>query len=294
MQPQENPFRMGTKSRLGLILVMCLLLMTGMLLGCAETTPPGLKVITGTSLITNIVEDIGGDKVVARNVIPPGSCPGHYDIKPGDIETLAEGDVFFVHHWQQGYENIKGLISAANNPSLLVKVIEVKGNWMAPPCQAEAVDKIAAVLSEIDPANSAYYQERAEKRNQEILAKGDELKTELEAAGVNEVSVICSSLQMGFVKWAGFEVVATYGRPEEFTPAKMAEIVAQAKAAGVALVIDNLQSGPEAGKGMAHDIGAVQVTTSNFPGGFEQTETWEKAIAKNIDLLLEALAQYSE
>ena len=283
-----------TKSSLSTAIGICLLLMAGLPIGCAETMPPGLKVVTGTSHIANIVEDIGSDKVVTRNVIPPGSCPGHYDIKPGDIEALAEGDVFLIHHWQQEYENIKGLISAADNPDLIIEVIEVKGNWMAPPCQAEALDKIATVLSEIDPTNSTYYQERAERRGQAILAKGDELQTELEAAGVNEVRVICSDMQTGFIEWAGFEVVATYGRPEELTPAKVAEIIAQAKAAGVALVIDNLQSGPEAGKSMAQDIGAVQVTISNFPGGFEQTETWEKAIAKNIDLLLEALAQYSD
>jgi zinc transport system substrate-binding protein len=101
-------------------------------------------------------------------------------------------------------------------------------------------------------------------------------------------------MQTGFVTWAGFDVVATYGRPETLTGAKVAEIVTQAKAAGVALVIDNLQSGPEAGKSMAQDIGAVQVTISNFPGGLENTETWEKAIDKNIELLLAALAQYQK
>ena len=83
-----------TRFRLGIVIGMCLLLMTGLLSGCAEMIPPRLKVVTGTSLIANIVEDISGDKVVVRNVIPPGSCPGHYDIKPGEIETLAEGDVY--------------------------------------------------------------------------------------------------------------------------------------------------------------------------------------------------------
>jgi len=39
------------------------------------------------------------------------------------------------------------------------------------------------------------------------------------------------------------------------------------------------------------DIGAAQVTISNFPGGFEGTETWVKTLDKNIDLLLEALGQ---
>ena len=75
----------------------------------------------------------------------------------------------------------------------------------------------------------------------------------------------------------------------------MEELVAEAKEAGVALVIDNLQSGATAtGAAMAQDIGAIPVTISNFPGGLENTETWEKAIDKNVDLLLEALNEWRE
>lgn len=43
---------------------------------------------------------------------------------------------------------------------------------------------------------------------------------------------------------------------------------------------------------MANEIGAEQVTLSNFPGGFDNTETWEKAVENDVDLLLEALASY--
>ena len=283
-----------TRLRLGILLGICLLIVSGLLAGCAQQVSSGLKVVTGTSLIANIAADIGGDRVVVRNVIPPGLCPGQYDIKPSDIETLAQANVLVIHSWQQGQQDIKELTSAANNASLIIKTIELNDNWMAPPIQAEAVDKIAAALGEIDPANSAYYQERAEARTLAILAKGDEIQAELQAARISGVKVICSDMQTGFVTWAGFDVVATYGRPETITAAKVAEIVTQAKAAGVALVIDNLQSGPEAGKSMAHDIGAVQVTISNFPGGLENTETWEKAIDKNIELLLAALAQYQK
>jgi hypothetical protein len=77
--------------------------------------------------------------------------------------------------------------------------------------------------------------------------------------------------------------------------ADVERLVTEAKQAGVALVIDNLQSGATAAsETMAQDIGAVQVTISNFPGGLENTETWEKAIDKNVDLLLEALNEWEE
>jgi zinc transport system substrate-binding protein len=102
-------------------------------------------------------------------------------------------------------------------------------------------------------------------------------------------------MQQGFVEWAGFDVVATYGRPEDLSVADVEQLVNEAKQAGVALVIDNLQSGAATtGTAMAQDIGAIPVTISNFPGGLENTETWEKAIDKNVDLLLEALSEWRQ
>ncbi|MDH4269455.1 MAG: zinc ABC transporter substrate-binding protein, partial [Dehalococcoidia bacterium] len=63
--------------------------------------------------------------------------------------------------------------------------------------------------------------------------------------------------------------------------------------AGVALVIDNLQSGSTTlGASLGQDIEAIPVTISNFPGGLENTETWEKAIDRNVDLLLAALNEW--
>jgi zinc transport system substrate-binding protein len=259
----------------------------------AQHAQPSADIMTGSSLITNIIQDVADDKVETRTLIPPGVCPGLYDVKPGDIEALANSKAFFIHDYQENFQNINGAIEAAENHNLTITVLNVTGNWMIPAVQAEAVDKIAQALAEIDPENAAYYQERAEEREQAILAHGDEVKNTLQEAGVDGVKVICADMQANFVEWAGFDVVATYGRPEDLSPAQMEELVTEAKEAEVALVIDNLQSSATAtGEAMAQDIGAIQVTISNFPGGFENTETWEKAIDKNVDLLLEALNEW--
>jgi zinc transport system substrate-binding protein len=166
---------------------------------------------------------------------------------------------------------------------------------MVPTVQAEGVEKIVQALGEIDPENAAYYQGNATERVQAILVYGEDVKERLQGAGAEGVKVICAEMQAGFVSWAGFDIVATFGRPEDLSPADVEQLVNDAKEAGVALVIDNLQSGATAtGEAMAQDIGAIQVTISNFPGGLENTETWEKAIDKNVDLLLEALNEWEE
>jgi len=263
--------------------------------GIAGQAVAKINIMAGSSLIGNIIQDIAADKMETRTLIPPGLCPGHYDVKPSDIEALANSKALFIHDYQQYFQNINGAIEAAENPNLIITVLNVMGNWMVPAVQAEAVSKIAQALGEIDLENTAYYQERAAEREQAILAYGEDVKNELQEAGVDGVKVICAAMQEGFVEWAGFDIVATFGRPEDLSTTDVAQLITEAKDAGVALVIDNLQSGSATlGATMEQDIEAIPVTISNFPGGLGNTETWEKAIDKNFDLLLEALNEWRE
>jgi zinc transport system substrate-binding protein len=280
------------KKLVPVILAVLILASTFTLLSC---TQPSIDIMAGSSLIANIIQDVADDKVETRTLIPPGTCPGHYDVKPSDIVALANSKALFIHDYQEYFTNITGAIEAAENPDLTVTVINVTGNWMVPAVQAEAVDKIAQALGELDPENAAYYQQRAADREQAILAKGEEVESELQGAGVEGVKVLCAEMQQGFVNWAGFNITATFGRPEDLSPADVNQLITEANQAGVVLIIDNLQSGSATlGASIEQDVEAIPVTISNFPGGFENTETWEKAIDKNVDLLLEAWNGWEE
>ena len=285
---------MRRKILIGVLVVVLVGIVVAVLVR-AQHTQPSTDIMAGSSLIGNIIQDVAGDKMETRTLIPPGVCPGHYDVKTSDIEALANSKALFIHDYQQNFQNINGAIAAAENHNLTITVLNVTGNWMVPAVQAEAADKIAQALGELDPENAAYYQQRAADREQAILDYGEEVKNRLQDAGVANVNVICAEMQAGFVSWAGFNITATFGRPEDLTPAQVADLITQAREAGVALVIDNLQSGSTTlGTSMEQDIEAIPVTISNFPGGLENTETWEKAIDKNVDLLLAALHEWEE
>jgi len=249
-------------------------------------------IVAGSAFITNIVNDVADGRLKPHTLIRPGDCPGHHDIKPGDIRALNNSKALIIHMYQQNYGYIPDLIEAGDNPDLAVVVIDIVGNWMAPPVQAEAVNKITSALTQMDPENGAFYQQRATDRIEAIVAKGEEVKARLQDMGVDGMKVVCAEIQTPFLRWAGFDIVATYGRPEDLSSATLEEVITQATAAGVTLVIDNLQSGEI--PTLAEDIGAVHLTLSNFPGGFRNTETWEKALDKNLDLLEEAMQQISE
>jgi zinc transport system substrate-binding protein len=251
-------------------------------------------VVTTTSLIASIVEKVGGDKVDVANIIPPAQCPGHFDVKPSDIQMLSDAKLFLMHGWQ-GEMFSTDLIKSADNSELKVVILNIPGNWMTPTVQAQAVGNITSTLAEVDPQNASYYQSNAESELAAITARGNELEAKLAAGNLSQVNVICDEQVTDLAQWAGFNVVATYPRPDAITPKILQGLIDQGKQSGVALVIGNLQSGTsDAGATMASGIGAVLVTLSNFPGGFDDTETWEKAIENDANLLLKAMAKYRE
>jgi zinc transport system substrate-binding protein len=283
---------MRKKILIGLLIAAVVAAPTTYLVLAHDAQPP-IDVVAGSSLIGNIVQDVADGKLVTHTLIPPGVCPGHYDVQPSDIVALSNCTALFIHDYQQYFTNITGAIEAAQNPDLTITVLNVTGNWMTPAVQADAVGNITQALAQMDPENAAYYQQRAAEREQAILAHGQEVEATLQQAGVNGVKVICADMQAGFVSWAGFDVVATFGRPEDLTPAAEAQLVDEANQAGAVLIIDNLQSGSKTlGPAIEQDVEAIPVTISNFPGGFANTETWEKAIDENVSLLLGALSEW--
>jgi len=271
--------------------ILVLSLAVGVLFGgCATESSAKLKVVTSTSLIAQIVERVGGDKVSVVNIIPPAQCPGHFDVKPGDIQKLADARLFLIHNWQ-GEKFSDDLIASANNKSLTTVKVELEGNWMTPPVQRDAADKIAAALAQIDPDNSTAYQKAATEYKAKVTEKESAVKANLGQMNLTAVNVLCDEQQAGFVKWAGLNIISTYGRPETFTPQVVKDLVDKGRTGKAALIIDNMQTGGESGKSLAEELGVKHIVLSNFPGGYENTETWEKAIDKNIELIMNSTAK---
>jgi len=271
------------------LLLAALLSFTLLLLGgCNENEEPKLKVVTSTSLMEYITQQVGGSRVDVINLVPPNQHPGNFDVKPSDIEKLASANLFLLHGWPgEGYAD--KLIASANNPSIIVSKANVDGNWMIPSVQATAVDKVLSALCEVDPDNTTAYQKAAEKYKQKIKAKETDIITRLTKVNVSKINVIASVRQADFLTWAGFNVVATFTSPQSLTPQVLKDLVDKGKAGNVTLIINNLQDGQDAGKAIAEEISAKNLNLSNFPGGFSDTETWEKAIDYNISILIDAI-----
>lgn len=257
---------------------------------CVQDEEADLNIVTSTSIIAYIVDNIGGDYVDVVNIIPPAQCPGHFDIKPGDIGKLADASIFFYHGWQ-GEKFSEEVIQSANNPDLIVEVLNIEGNWMVPSVQIAAAEKIGGIMGDVDTKNKTVYDQNIAAYIDYIGNTETTLRAELSEIDLSQVNVLCAEQQAGFVKWTGVNIISTFGRPETLTPQIMQELIDKGNESNIVLVIDNMQSGPDAGKSIAEELNCNRVILSNFPGGFEGIDTWEGTIDKNIELILTNISE---
>ncbi len=271
-------------------LIGVITLLTLLLTSCQSSSADGLQVVTSTSLIAQIVERVAGDRVSVSNIIPPAQCPGHFDVKPSDIHMLVDADIFFLHGWQ-GEQFSEDLIASAGNKDLQVVQLNIPGNWMKPSVQSEAAQVITAALTEADNRHAAEYNNSLTEYQEILSSKEAEIDQQLAGENLANTNILCADQQTDFIEWLGLNVVASYGRPDTMTPKVVQELVDLGRQEEVTLVIENMQSGAEAGQELAEELGINRIVLSNFPGGYENTETWEKAIDYNINLILEAVHQ---
>jgi zinc transport system substrate-binding protein len=251
---------MVNKFRFCRYLLILVISFGGIIGGCGKARPAKIRVVATTSLISTIVDAVGKEKVSVFTIAPPDFCPGHFDIQPATVLQVQEGQLLLNHGWEGWFENLRSKI---RNPDLHQVTLTTTGNWMIPDIQKKATDEITRILVGVDPADSILFQKNARFYKSQI----DSLTVIIQQMFRNRElpKVICAEQQAPFIQWLGFPVVATYGRPEDWTAQDLARLARVIVDSGVGLIIDNLQSGPDAGKELARAAGIRQITLSNFP-----------------------------
>jgi zinc transport system substrate-binding protein len=247
------------------------------------------RVLTGTTLIEDILADLAQGALTLRTLIPAAACPGHADLKTSDALFFQQARAVLLHDWQERMPMIRGLLATGGRPDGLVRTVPAPGNWMLPEAQARATEALAAILQELLPDRAAAIEERAKARLERVRAVDARLRALARDKGLAGRPAICDAMQRPFLEWLGLDVVADYGRFEEMNPERLAQAMTVAKARRAVRVADNMQSTAGAGQGLAQDLAAAHVVLTNFPGVTPAADTWEKALEWNVAQVVSAL-----
>ena len=250
---------------------------------------PAYAVVAGTELIADIVRDLLRHRVNLLTLIPASSCPGHHDIRASDMAFFTGADMAIIHAWQKNYPGIDEAVAAARLPERSVKTVAGSGSLLVPENQIRASRTVAEFLFSLPGVDRAAIEQSLNRRIARIAALDAECRTLL--APYAGTAALSAFMQEEFVRWAGMDVIAAYGRAEDLSPGKAMELTARGRKAGARIVVDNLQSGAEAGLALAGEMAAAHVTFSNFPGNAAETGTYESLVRHNVALLSAALEQ---
>lgn len=266
-----------------LALPLCLLLFLAFA-SPALARSDGLKIIAGTSLIEDIVSDLTGGRAEILTMIKGSSCPGHENIKTSDFVFAAKADLVLIHAFQKDMPQLTSQMGSVGNEKLRLVILEPKGSWLIPEIQKQAVSDIAEILAGAAPGDAAKIRERAAARLEKIdLAGAENLKL---LAAIQGKPVAVAGMQSEFIRWAGLDVLLSYKRAEEMTPRDVARAIDELRGRRPAGIVDNYQSGPDAGLPLALELKVPHLVISNFPGFNDVTPDYFSLLRYNVDQLL--------
>ncbi len=162
----------------------------------------GLSVVASTTIIEDLVEQVGGDRVEVTSIVPSGADTHTFTVSPSDIRKAAEADLLVIVGAELGAIE-KDLARSAEGDVLgLTEGMGLRpfprglahGDedeqeegeeeehgafdphfWMDVDLAIEAVETIRDELSRLDPDGAEGYRERAERYIAELRAVDNEI-----------------------------------------------------------------------------------------------------------------------
>jgi len=143
----------------------------------ADLSGRKIRVVTTIGMITDIVAQVGGDRVQVDGLMGPGVDPHLYKASEGDVTRMAGADVIFyggLHlegKMTEVFERMKGKILTVAvtdgiDRALLLRPAEFQGAydphvWFDVTLWMKAVEQVAETLAGIDPQHGDAYRGNA-------------------------------------------------------------------------------------------------------------------------------------
>jgi manganese/zinc/iron transport system substrate-binding protein len=195
-----------------------------------ETKSNGkLNIVTTTSMITDLVKNIGGDYVNLQGLMGSGVDPHLYKASEGDVTKLVDANVIFYNglHLEGKLVDVFEKMGNATktpialgeelNKSTLIGSDYFASNydphvWFDIAYFKQFASKVAQVLSENDPANAENYKSNAETYLNELEALQSKIKATIETLPKEKrILVTAHDAFNYFGKAYDFEVVGLQG-----------------------------------------------------------------------------------
>jgi zinc transport system substrate-binding protein len=256
----------------------------------AETGSDRVSAVVGFYPYAFVTERVGGDDVDVTDLTAAGGEPHDLELTPRQVGAVGEADlVVYSAGFQPAVD--EAVEQQAEDRALdVLSTVELRDGgehgpeeedreeeghegdehasgdphvWLDPVRLATIATAVADRLAEVDPDSAADYRSRADELGQELTALDDELRAGLSSCDRSQI--VTSHDAFGYLADAyGLEQVAIAGlSPEdEASPRRLAEVAAQAEAAGVTTIFFEESVSPKVAESLAREVGATATVLS--------------------------------
>lgn len=211
--------------------IIIIVLTITLLMGCKDSVPNNgkLNIVTTTTMITDLVQNIGGDYINIQGLMGSGVDPHLYKASEGDVSKLVNADIIFyngLHLEGKLVEVFEKMESTQKTPIALSDAID-KSTLIGSDYFASNYDphvwfniayfklfaqKVTTVLSEKNPENTAHYKENETKYLEQLDVLDAKIKTTIATLPQEKrILVTAHDAFNYFGKNYAFEVVGLQG-----------------------------------------------------------------------------------
>lgn len=308
------------QSALGLALT-CLASITVFSWGAEK--PPPLKVLTSIYPLVLIVQELGGTRAAVDTLVAPGASPHTFEPVPSDMTKLVQARFFIrvgggLDGWSdkllgaapRALETVT-LLAARNLKPL--KHHDASGNghadhqtasagkgsdphfWLDPIRVRDVVNPlVTAHLIRADPTGRVYYEHRSREFREKLTALDAAIRLEIGKSRVRKYVAFHNTWRY-FAERYGLEEVAVVQEyaGEEPTPREVADLVRNARAAGITKIMVEPQLNPRIARTIATEFGGGTIMADPLGDPADPARsTYEKLMMFNAKAFAQSLKEH--
>lgn len=272
----------------------------------------GLRVVATTTLVGDVIHNIGGEAIQLNVLLPVGTDPHSFQPTPQDAARLADADVIFING--AGLETfLQTLLQNSGSQARMVDLSAglalLQGSehedepatgdphvWTDPNNVLVWVKNAEQALSELDPANAALYQANAAAYSQQLVELDAWIQLQISLVPAERRKLVMDHQILGyFAARYGFEqvgaVIPGFNTLSEPSAQELAALEDAIRSLGAPAIFVSTDVSPALAQRVATDtsIKLVSIYSGSLsqPGG--PADNYINFTRYNVSAIVEAL-----
>ena len=275
----------------------------------ATPAPDAIDVVATTTVLADLVHQVGGTRVNVSSLVPPGGEVHTFDPTPADIARVADADLVITNglgldDWVEDLARDSGSqasIVALGEDLEGATYLEGDGGggtanphlWMDVRNAIRYVERIGEQLAAVDAAHASAYEAGAASSVERLTALDDLARAKIGAIPAEHRKIVSFHDALPYFAEAyGLEIVGTVidAPGQDPSAGEIADLIDAIRASGATALFGEAQFNPQLAQTIAEEAGIAVVTDlyTDSLGG-PPADTYEGMIRWDIDRVVGAL-----